>query len=163
MLLCLYYVRIVLIVNALNNFSYVLCNYSIKRIYYKQKRFKREYLIRFKEITFMNYWEKTTAITIMMIVIIIITIILIIIIIIIIIIKIIVIVIIIIIIINKRDKWSIKTTILNFWTRFFMDHHSQFQVLFEHWQITNSNKIMSLKRLLSCVIESQLYLKAIVK
>ena len=94
----------------------------------------------------MNYWEKTTAITIMMIVIIIITIILIIIIII--IIKIIVIVIIIIIIINKRDKWSIKTTILNFWTRFFMDHHSQFQVLFEHWQITNSNKIMSLKRLL---------------
>ena len=52
---------------------------------------------------------------------------------------------------NKHDKWSIKTKILNFWTRSFMNHCSHLQVLFEHWQITNSNNIVLLKRLLSCI------------
>ena len=66
------------------------------------------------------------------------------------IITIIIMIIIIMTIIN--DKSSKETKILDFFTRPFMNNCSYFQALFEHWQITNSIKIMPLKRLLSCIM-----------
>ena len=46
--------------------------------------------------------------------------------------------------VNKDQNFKLLNKI-------FMNHSSHFEALFEHWQITNSNKIMSLKRLLSCI------------